>query len=359
MKAFLKVFIILVLLGIFAYTMYFLWAKSQEQPVVFETTQAFETDIVKKTTATGSVKPRKEIEIKPKVSGIIEEIFVEEGQILKKGDLIAKVKIIPNMVNLNNAESRVDRAKIQIQYNKTIYNRQKDLFDKGVIAKSEFEAAETTYQNAEEELEAAKDNLELIRDGQTSGSQSATNTMITSTIEGMVLEIPVEEGNSVIESNTFNDGTTIATVADMGEMIFEGKIDESEVGKIKEGMPLILTIGAIEDVEFEAMLEHISPKGVEENGAVQFEIRAQVKLRDDYFIRAGYSANAAIVLDRRDQVLAISESQLGFENDTVFVEIETAPQVFEKRIVKTGLSDGINIEITGGIEKEDNIKKLN
>lgn len=359
MKTFLKVFIILVLLGIFGYTMYFLWAKSQEQPVVFETTQAFETDIVKKTTATGSVKPRKEIEIKPKVSGIIEEIFVEEGQILKKGDLIAKVKIIPNMVNLNNAESRVDRAKIQIQYNKTIYQRQKDLYEKGVIAKSEFEEAETTYQNAEEELEAAEDNLELIRDGQTSRSESATNTMITSTIEGMVLEIPVEEGNSVIESNTFNDGTTIATVADMGEMIFEGKIDESEVGKIKEGMPLILTIGAIEDVEFEAMLEHISPKGVEENGAVQFEIRAQVKLRDDYFIRAGYSANAAIVLDRRDQVLAISESQLGFENDTVFVEIETGPQTFEKRIVKTGLSDGINIEITGGLKKEDKIKKLN
>lgn len=359
MKAFFKILIILVLLGIFGYTMYFLWAKSQEQPMVFETTHAFETDIIKKTTATGSVKPRKEIEIKPKVSGIIEEIFVEEGQILKKGDLIARVKIIPNMVSLNNAESRVDRAKIQLQYSTTIFNRQKELFDKGVIAKSEFEEAQTNFQNSEEELEAAVDNLELIRDGQTSKSQSVTNTIIKSTIEGMVLEIPVEEGNSVIESNTFNDGTTIATVADMGEMIFEGKIDESEVGKIKEGMPLILTIGAIEDVEFEAMLEHISPKGVEENGAVQFEIRAQVKLRDDYFIRAGYSANAAIVLDRRDQVLAISESQLGFENDTVFVEVETSPQVFEKRIVETGLSDGINIEIVGGLDKEENIKKLN
>jgi len=359
MKAFFKVLIILVLLGIFGYTMYFLWEKSQEKPVVFETTQAFETDIIKKTTATGSVKPRQEIEIKPKVSGIIEEIFVEEGQIIKKGDLIAKVKIIPNMVNLNNAESRVDRAKIQLQYHSTIFKRQKDLFEKGVIAQSEFEESETSFQNAKEELEAAKDNLELIRDGQTSKSQSTTNTMIRSTIEGMVLEIPIEEGNSVIESNTFNDGTTIATVADMGEMIFEGKIDESEVGKIKEGMPLILTIGALEDVEFEAMLEHISPKGVEENGAVQFEIRAQVKLRDDYFVRAGYSANAAIVLDRRDQVLAISESQLGFENDTVFVEIETGEQTFEKRIVETGLSDGINIEITGGLAKEDKIKKLN
>ncbi len=359
MRAFLKVFLVLVVLGIFGYTLYFLWEKSQEKPVVYETAQASELDIIKKTTATGSVKPRKEIEIKPKVSGIIEEIYVEEGQILKKGDLIARVKIIPNMVNLNNAESRVDRSKIQLTFDRTVYERQKELYKKGVIALSEFEQAETTYQNSQEEVEAAIDNLELIRDGQTSNSTSNTNTLIRSTIEGMLLEIPVEEGNSVIESNTFNDGTTIATVADMGEMIFEGKIDESEVGKIKEGMPLILTIGAIEDVEFEAVLEHISPKGVEENGAVQFEIRAQVTLRDDYFIRAGYSANAAIVLDRRDQVLAISESLLSFENDTVFVEVETSPQVFEKRIIKTGLSDGINIEILNGLSKEENIKKLN
>lgn len=359
MKAFLKVFLILVLLGIFGYTMYFLWAKSKEKPVVYETTQAIETDIVKKTTATGSVKPRKEIEIKPKVSGIIEEIFVKEGQILKKGDLIARVKIIPNMVNLNNAESRVDRAEIQLDFNKTVYERQKELFDKGVIAKAEYEEAETSYKNSQEELQAAIDNLELIRDGQTSNSKSATNTLITSTIEGMVLEIPVEEGNSVIESNTFNDGTTIASVADMGEMIFEGNIDESEVGKIKEGMPLILTVGAIEDVEFEAVLEHISPKGVEENGAVQFEIRAKVNIRDDYFIRAGYSANAAIVLDRRDSVMAISESLLIFENDTVYVEVETSPQVFEKKMVETGLSDGINIEIIQGISKEDHLKKRN
>jgi len=359
MKAFLRILLIVVILGIFGYTMYFLWQKSQEKPVVFETTQAFETNIVKKTTATGSVKPRKEIEIKPKVSGIIDEIFVEEGQILKKGDLIARVEIIPNMVNLNNAESRVEQARIQVEFATTVYDRQKELFDKGVIALAEFQETETNYKNAQEELKSAQENLELIRDGQTSNSTKSTNTLITSTIEGMVLEIPVEEGNSVIESNTFNDGTTIATVADMGEMIFEGKIDESEVGKIKEGMPLILTIGAIEDVEFAAELEHISPKGVEENGAVQFEIRAKVNLRDDYFIRAGYSANAAIVLDRRDSVLAISESLLQFDKDTSYVEVETEPQVFEKRYVQTGLSDGINIEVLDGISAEDLIKKLN
>lgn len=359
MKTFLKIFIGLIILGIFGYTMYYLWEKSQVKPVIYETAQTFETNIIKKTTATGSVKPRKEIEIKPKVSGIIDKIFVVEGQVVKKGDLIARVKIIPNMVNLNNAEARVERANIQMKFATTVFNRQVELFDKGVIAQSEFDEAETNYNNAEQEVEAAIESLELIRDGQTSNAKATTNTLITSTIEGMVLEIPVEEGNSVIESNTFNDGTTIATIADMGEMIFEGKIDESEVGKIKEGMPLILTIGAIEDVEFEAFLEHISPKGVEENGAVQFEIRAQVKLRDDYFIRAGYSANAAIVLDRRDSIMAISESLLLFENDTVFVEVETEPQVFEKRIIETGLSDGINIEIIDGLDKDEQIKKGN
>lgn len=359
MKTFLKILLIVIILGLFGYTMYFLWEKSQEKPVVFETTTAIETNIVKKTTATGSVMPRQEIEIKPTVSGIIDEIFVEEGQKLKKGDLIARVKIIPNMVNLNNAESRVDQARIQLDFNTTVYQRQKDLFDKGVIALAEFEETETTYKNAQEELESAIENLELIRDGQTSNSRQSSNTLIRSTIEGMVLEIPVEVGNSVIESNTFNDGTTIASVADMGEMIFEGKIDESEVGKIKEGMPLILTIGAIEDVEFEAELEHISPKGVEENGAVQFEIRAKVNLKENYFIRAGYSANAAIVLDRRDSVLAISESLLQFEADTVFVEVEIKPQEFEKRYVETGLSDGIHIEILSGLSQDDLIKKLN
>jgi HlyD family secretion protein len=359
MKTFLKILLIVIILGLFGYTMYFLWEKSQEKPVVFETTTAIETNIVKKTTATGSVMPRQEIEIKPTVSGIIDEIFVEEGQKLKKGDLIARVKIIPNMVNLNNAESRVDQARIQLDFNTTVYQRQKDLFDKGVIALAEFEETETTYKNAQEELESAIENLELIRDGQTSNSRQSSNTLIRSTIEGMVLEIPGEVGNSVIESNTFNDGTTIASVADMGEMIFEGKIDESEVGKIKEGMPLILTIGAIEDVEFEAELEHISPKGVEENGAVQFEIRAKVNLKENYFIRAGYSANAAIVLDRRDSVLAINESLLQFEADTVFVEVETKPQEFEKRYVETGLSDGIHIEILSGLSQDDLIKKLN
>jgi len=359
MKKFLKIFVLVLILGGFVYTIYFLYEKSQAKPVVYETTNAFKTNIVKKTVATGSVVPRKEIEIKPKVSGIIEDLYVQEGAMIKKGDLIAKVRIIPDMVNLNNAESRVNRAKISLDNAERNFKRQKDLYNQNVISKTQYEEFELDYQNAQEELVSAENNLELIKEGQTKTSGKSTNTLIRSTIDGMILDIPVEIGNSVIESNTFNDGTTVCVVADMGEMVFEGKVDESEVGKIREGMDLILTIGAINDVSFHAELEHISPKGVEENGAIQFEIKAAVDLIDTVFVRAGYSANADIVLDHRDSVLAITEALLQFENDSAFVEVETQDQVFEKRFVETGLSDGINIEILSGLNKEDKIKKLN
>lgn len=344
-------------MGVFGYTIYFLYEKSQTQPVVYETTNPVVIDIIKKTTATGSVVPRKEIEIKPVVSGIIDEIYVEEGNMIKKGDLIAKVRIIPNMINLNNAKSRVNVAKINLKDAKRNYDRQLGLLENGVIAKADFEAYEIAYQNAKEEVVTAQETLELIQDGQIKNSGGETNTLIKSTISGMLLDIPVEVGDQVIESNNFNAGTTIASVADMGEMVFEGNIDESEVGKINEGMPLILTIGALEDVTFDATLEHISPKGAEVNGAVQFEIKADVSLKAEQFIRAGYSANADIVLDRVDSVLAISESLLIFENDSAFVEVEVSPQEFEKRIIETGLSDGINIEVLSGLDKDDKIKK--
>ncbi len=357
MKTFFKIFLGVVVVAIFGYTIYFLYEKSQDQPIVFETASPTTIDIIKKTTATGSVVPRKEIEIKPVVSGIIEELYVEEGDMIKKGDLIAKIRIIPNMINLNNAKSRVDVAKINLEDARRNFDRQLGLFEKGVIAKADFESYELGYKNAREELETAEETLELIKEGQLKKSGAETNTLVRSTIDGMVLAIPVEIGNQVIEANNFNAGSTIANVADMGEMVFEGNIDESEVGKISEGMPLLLTIGALEDVVFDAKLEHISPKGVEINGAVQFEIKADVKLKKNQFIRAGYSANADIVLKRVDSVLAISESLLHFEDDTTFVEVETGPQEFEKRIIETGLSDGINIEVKSGLSKEDKIKK--
>jgi HlyD family secretion protein len=260
------------------------------------------------------------------------------------------------MVNLNNAESRVNRAEIALENARRRFDRRKELYNDGVIPVAEYEQYELEYENAQEELNSAKNNLELIKEGQTRQSGNTTNTLVRSTISGMVLDVPVEEGNSVIESNTFNAGTTIATVADMNEMVFEGKIDETEVGKISEGMPLILQIGAIEEARFDAVLEHISPKGVEENGAIQFEIKADVLLRNDQFIRAGYSANADIVLARVDSVLAVPESVIQFEDTTAFVEVETETQVFERREIELGLSDGINIEIISGLSDKDKIK---
>jgi len=356
MKKFLKFFLLFFLASLFGYTLFFLYKKSKPKPTVYQTKSPFITNVIKKTVATGSIIPRREIEIKPKVSGIVSEIYIKEGDIIKKGDRIGRINIIPDMANLNNAESRVRRAKINFEDAKVNYDRNVQLFEQKVIAIAEFEKANVTYKTAKEELEAAEDHLHIIREGAAQRSGQSTNTIIESTISGMVLDVPIKVGNSVTESNTFNSGTTIAIVADMSEMIFEGKVDESEVGKIREGMNLILTIGALETETFNAELEHIAPKGVLENGAVQFKIQAKVTLKPGSFIRAGYSANADIVLDRRDSVLVVEESLLKFSRDTVFVEVQTTPDVFERRNIKTGLSDGINIEVLSGVNIEDKIK---
>jgi HlyD family secretion protein len=358
MKKIIKIVLGIALLFLFVWTLYFLYKKSEDKPVVYKTEKPVVTTIIKKTVATGAVVPRNEIAIKAKVSGIIEKVYVQAGTNIREGDVIARVKIIPDMVNLNNAESRLTRARITYDNAKKEYDRAKALFDGKVIPESEFLTVQLNYKNAEEEVDAAENNLALIKEGSNKKMGNITNTLVRSTISGMVLDVPVKEGNSVIESNTFNEGTTIASVANMGEMIFEGKVDESEVGKIKPGMDLILKIGAIEDKEFKARLEYIAPKGVEENGAIQFQIKAAVSLNTDYFIRAGYSANADIVLDRRDSVLAVKESLLSISGDSSFVEVETAPQQYEKRLVKTGLSDGINIEILDGLKKDEKLKGL-
>ena len=359
MKSILKVLIFLLILVVFAGTIFYLYNKSRKKTVVFKTTRPFETDIIKKTVATGSVAPRKEIEIKPQVSGVVEKIYVESGDAVTKGSRIAKIKIIPDMVTLNNAEARLKKARLNLKDKDRECERRKALFKKGIIAESEYLQYELAFSNAKEELEAAANNLTLIREGVAKKYADTTNTLIRSTIDGMVLDIPLEEGNFVTETNPLNAGTTIATVADMREMIFKGKVDESDVGKIKPGMELILSIGAIENEKFDAILEYIAPKGVEDKGAVQFEIKARLKLKSAHFIRAGYSANADIVLERRNEVLAIQESLLQFESQTAFVEVETAPQEFERRTIELGLSDGINIEVISGLTANDKIKIWN
>jgi len=358
MKKVLRIIGIALLVGAFGGTLFFLYQKSKKKPDVYETKNPFISNVVMKTVATGSVVPRFEIEVKPQVSGIIDELYVVAGDRVQKGDIVARIKIIPDMVTLNSAETRLKRSEINFEDAKTDYERQQKLFDKNVISYEEFRDAKVAYDSAKEEMTAAENNLELIKNGVTKKAESATNTLVRSTINGMVLDVPVEVGNSVIQANTFNDGTTIATVADMHDMIFEGKVDETEVGKIREGMPIELEIGAIEKEKFQAALEYISPKGVEENGAIQFEVKAKVKLKEGQFIRSGYSANANIVLDRKDSVMVIPEGFLNFENDSSFVEVLTQEeeQQFEKRHVQTGLSDGINIEITEGLNIEEKVK---
>lgn len=359
MKKALKIAGLVILIGGFLGTFYFLYSKSQKAPEVYKNQAPSIESITKKTVATGSVVPRYEIEIKPQVSGIIDEVYLEAGQMVKMGDIIAKVKIIPDMVTLNNAESRVNRAKMNYEDAKIDYDRQHELYEKKVISYGDYQKADLAFKTSREELSSAENNLELIKEGVTKKSETTTNTLIRSTINGMVLDVPVEVGNSVIQSNTFNAGTTIAIVADMTDMIFEGKVDETEVGKVKEGMNIILTIGAIDDEKFDAVLTYLSPKGVEENGAIQFEIKANVELKEGQFLRAGYSANANIVLEKKDSIMVIPEGLLKFENDSSFVEINIGNEEeasYEKRFVETGLSDGINIEITEGLKLEDKVK---
>jgi HlyD family secretion protein len=263
------------------------------------------------------------------------------------------------MISLNNAEARLNLSRINLDDTKRELDRRYKLYEKGIISASQYQEYEMAYNSAREEMDAADNNLQLIKAGVRKNPGEETNTLIRSTIDGMILDIPVKEGKSVIETNNFNAGTTIAVIADMMEMIFEGKVDESEVGKIKTGMNLILSVGAVEKEKFDAILEYISPKGVEEEGAIQFEIRAKMDLKKSHFIRAGYSANADIVLEKKDSVLAINESLLQFEGDRVFVEVENEPQQFEKSYIEIGLSDGINIEIVIGLSKEDKIKVWN
>jgi HlyD family secretion protein len=360
MKKSVTIFTLIFIIITFAGAMFYLYSKNAEDPVVYETEKPSTRTIVKKTVATGSILPLEEVLIKPNISGVIQEIYVKGGDIIKEGDLIAKIKVIPNLSSLNNARNEIQTNKIALDDQKRNYERQKSLFDKGVISKQDLERAEVTYKQAEQSYIAANRNYDIVRTGSTKGFGNAANTLIRSTVSGMVLEVPVEVGNQVIESNNFNEGTTIASLADVKKLIFEGKIDESDVGKIKEGLPLEITVGAIENNTFEAILDYIAPKGKLENGAIQFEIKGTLKKQDTTFIRVGLSANASIILARADSVLSIKEALVQFdkENKSPFVEIKNGDD-FTRKDVKLGVSDGIYVEIKEGITNEDAVKVWN
>ena len=307
MKKYLKITLLVVVAAIFIGTFIFLYQKSKPKTTVYETITPEIADLEKTTVATGKVEPRDEVLIKPQISGIISEVYKEAGQTIKQGEVIAKVKVIPELGQLNSAESRVRVAEISTAQAETDHERIKKLYNDKLISREDYEKSEVEIKKAREELQTAKDALEIIKEGITKNSASFSSTLIRSTIDGLILDVPIKVGNSVIMSNTFNDGTTIATVANMNDLIFKGKIDETEVGRIHEGMPVKLTIGALQNLTFDAELEYISPKGVEENGANQFEIKAAVHAPDSVQIRSGYSANAEIVLQRAQKVLAVPE----------------------------------------------------
>lgn len=360
MKKVLKIVLLLILGLIVLGTFFFLWKKSQPKEVVYEIVSAETGNIENTSVATGKVSPRDEILIKPQISGIISEVLKEAGDFVKVGDIIATVKVVPDVSQLNAAESRVSVAQINLNQVKTEYERQKELYGKGIIAKEEMDASEAVYKKAQEELETAKDNLDIVKTGISKKTAQYSNTQIRSTIAGMILDVPVKAGNSVIQANTFNDGTTIATVANMSDMIFIGKIDETEVGRVHVGMPIKLSIGAIENQKFDALLEYIAPKGVEENGAILFEIKAAATIPDTVTVRAGYSANAEIVLAKAENVLTVPESTIVFSNDSAYVYVLTDTvgnkQTFDKKHIMIGLSDGIKVEVKSGLTTSEKIR---
>ena len=340
-------------------TFVFLWKKAQPEVTEYEIVTPERGTVETKTVATGNVEPRYEILIKPQISGIISEVLKEAGQRVTEGEIIAKVKVIPEMGQLNSAESRVNVARISLDQVESTHRRDEQLFKQGILTAEEFDVSKANYRKAKEELANAQSALEIVRDGISRNTRSSSTTQIRSTITGMILNVPIKVGNSVIQSNSFNDGTTIASVANMNDMIFRGNVDETEIGKIREGMPIKLTVGALGTRTFDAVLEYVSPKGEEKNGAIQFEIKAAVSLPDTSFVRAGYSANAEIVLERAANVLTIPESTVEFHGDTAFVQVvkqEKPKQIFEKRQIKTGLSDGIKIEVKDGLTEKDKIR---
>lgn len=366
---------LLVIVIAFSAGIWYIYSKDKTNPVVFQTETASIKTIVKKTVATGNIVPKEEVLIKPNISGIIHEIFVVAGDVVLAGDLIAKVKVVPNINSLNSAKNNINSAKTQVETarlaldsQKSIYLRQKELFDKEVVSANEFDQALLSYNQAQQRynqenvlLTAAQQTFDIVKTGTAKGLGAAANTEIRATVSGMILDIPVKVGNQVIESNNFNDGTTIATIADVEKMIFEGKVDESEVGKITENLPLEITVGAIENKKFNAVLDFIAPKGVSENGAIQFEIKGTLNNQNATFIRAGLSANASIILARAENVLSIKEALVQYDPKTKkpFVEIATGAQEFQRKEISLGVSDGLYVEVLEGVTQQDNIKVWN
>lgn len=356
MKKIVKYLILTLVAVLFVGTFVMLFLNSRPKPESYQELDVVRSSISKTTVITGKIVPRDEVNIKPQINGIIAELYKEAGQMVQQNEVIAKLKVIPDMSMLSSAESRVRLAEINLKQAKVNYDREKALYDKDLVSAEEYDDILQRYNQAVEESAAAKDALEVIRDGVSSTNANGSSTLVRSTVTGLILDIPVKVGNSVIQANTMNDGTTVATVANMSDLIFDGNIDETEVGSLVEGMPMIITIGALPEYRSEARLEYISPKAVENNGANQFEIKAAVRVSSGKMIRSGYSANAEIVLEKADSVLMIQESALEFAGDSTFVYVKNDAGAYDRIPVETGLSDGINIEIKSGLDQGQKVR---
>lgn len=361
MKKFMKIAVLVLIAIVFIGTFVFLYQKSQPEKVSYQVLKAETKDLVQTTVATGKIEPRDEVEIKPQISGIIAEVYKEAGQTVKEGEVIAKVKVIPELGTLNAAESRVRLAEMNGKQAEIDLERMEKLYQGKLVSNEEYEKTLLAAKQAREELQAAKDNLEIVKEGITKNSASFSSTLIRSTITGLILDVPIKVGNSVIMSNTFNDGTTIATVADMRDLIFRGNVDETEVGRIREGIPVKITLGALQNMKFDAVLEYISPKSTENNGANQFEIKAAIDVPDSVTIRSGYSANAEMELQHVDGALTVPESAVEFSGDSTFVYVLTdsvPDQKFKRQQIVTGISNGIDTEVKQGLKSGDKVRGL-
>lgn len=366
MKKIVKIGLVLLFVLVVVGALAYMYKTSTKELDKFETTEVEVRDISIKAVATGSVKPREVIEIKPNISGVITEIHVKEGDVVQQGALIATLKVIPNLNSLNAAQQQISSAQITLNNEKIQYNRTQSLYEQGVVPKQEYDNALAKYQMAQQSIKEAQSNYKLAQSGVAPGLEKYANTQIRATISGMLLSIPVEIGNTVQEINNFSVGTTIATMADVKQMIFEGKVDEADVGKLKENMPLTITIGALPDDKFSGILNFISPSGVETNGIVEFEIKADVTLKDDIFLRANYSANAEVNLAEAKNVLTLESAHIRYDDDgKAFVEVlkpgteEYDQPVYLKKLIVTGLTDGVYTEIKSGINKGDKVKVFN
>ncbi|MBR4792976.1 MAG: efflux RND transporter periplasmic adaptor subunit [Bacteroidaceae bacterium] len=356
MKKVIKYIVLALVAVVFVGTFVFLYKKSRPEEIRYQELTASKQDIARTTVLTGKIVPRNEVNIKPQINGIIAEIYKEAGQMVQQGEVIARLTVIPDMNSLSAAQSRVRLSEINLKQAQTNFDREKALFEKNLISAEEYEKTEQALSQAKEEYAASQESLEVIRDGVSSKNATSSSTLIRSTITGLILDIPVKVGNSVIQANTLNDGTTVATVANMNDLIFEGQIDETEVGSLYEGMPLTITIGALRDYTFDANLEYISPKAVESNGANQFKVKAAVKVDSEHTIRSGYSANAQIELEKKESVVSVPESTLEFEGEDVYVYTKSQDGTYQKTKITTGLSDGVNIEVKDGLSEGDTVR---